>query len=57
VVPSKNNTMKLQRRGGIREKGERIRRRQPPHISARILTPIVAISILMETLRKSVMKN
>jgi hypothetical protein len=53
-IPSRKSTRKLPRRGRRSGKGERIRRRQPLHISARIPTTIVTIEILMVTLRKSV---
>jgi hypothetical protein len=54
VVPRKKSTKKLPRRGRKSGKGERIRRQNPLHISARILETIVTIAILMITLRKSV---
>jgi hypothetical protein len=54
VVRSRKSTRKLPRRGRRSGKGEKIRRQQPLHISAKIPTTIAIIATLMATLRKNV---
>jgi hypothetical protein len=44
--------LQLPRRGRRSEKGEKIRRQQPVHISAKIPTTIAIIATLMPMLRK-----
>jgi len=56
IIPRKHRPKKKGQPSGSRRsgKGTKIRRRQPLHISVRILTTITIIATLMATLRKNV---
>jgi hypothetical protein len=54
VVRSRKSTRNIPRRERRSGKGEKIRRHQPLHISAKIPTTIVMIATFMAKLRKSV---